>query len=323
MNKSDMSSPLWLVGTGLMAQEYAKVLLSLKVPFVAIGRGVPNCEVFLEKTGVEAVAGGLDDFLSRTDSIASRAIVAVGIEALSEASETLIRRGVRSLLVEKPGVGYPSEINSLSQFAGEHRAEVHIAYNRRFYASVRHARDLIVQEGGVRSMHFEFTEWSHVIAGLSKHPAEHRNWFLGNSTHVIDTAFFLAGEPSELCAYNTGGLSWHPASSVFTGAGKTQKGALFSYHANWEGPGRWGLELITSKNRYIFRPMETLQVQRIGSVAIEPVEMDDSLDKSYKPGLYLQTKAFIDSDLQDFVGIEDQRRLIDSFYNRMSGYGGQ
>jgi hypothetical protein len=69
--------------------------------------------------------------------------------------------------------------------------------------------------------------------------------------------------------------------------------------------------------------MESLQVQRIGSVAIEPVEIDDALDKSYKPGLYLQAKAFLDAEFDDFAGLEDQRRLIETFYNRMSGYGGK
>jgi predicted dehydrogenase len=323
MTMSDVSTPLWLVGTGPMAQEYAKVLLSLRVPFVAIGRGRSNCEAFREKTGVEAVAGGLDAFLAGTDATATHALVAVGIEALAGTTETLLRRGVRRLLVEKPGVAYPNEIGRLCEVASEHRGKVCIAYNRRFYASVRRVRELIREEGGVRSMHFEFTEWSHMIAELKKHPAEHNNWFLGNSTHVIDTAFFLAGEPVDLCAYHTGGIPWHPTSSVFTGAGRTGNGALFSYHANWEGPGRWGLEIITPRNRYILRPMESLQVQRIGSVAIEPVEIDDALDKSYKPGLYLQAKAFLDAEFDDFAGLEDQRRLIETFYNRMSGYGGK
>lgn len=322
MKREPMSSPLWLVGTGLMAQEYAKVLLALKVPFVAIGRGQSNCDAFRQKTGIEAVSGGIDGFLSGTDVTATHALVAVGIEALAGTTESLIRRGVRCLLVEKPGVAYPNEMQRLCQAASEHGSEVYIAYNRRFYASVRRVRELIREEGGVRSMHFEFTEWSHVIADLEKHPAEHNNWFLGNSTHVIDTAFFLAGDPEEMWTFHSGGLPWHPASSVFTGAGRTDRGSLFSYHANWEGPGRWNLELVTGRNRYILRPMETLQVQRIGSVAIEPVEIDDELDKSYKPGLYLQTKAFLDSTFEDFLGLEEQRRMIESFYNRMSGYGG-
>ena len=34
-----MSDNLILVGTGLMAGEYAKVLLAEKIPFTAVGRG--------------------------------------------------------------------------------------------------------------------------------------------------------------------------------------------------------------------------------------------------------------------------------------------
>lgn len=304
-----------------MAQEYAKVLLSLEVPFIAIGRGIANCEVFREKTGVDAVAGGLERFLSKTGTPPTHAVVAVGIEALSEVSGMLASRGVRHILVEKPGVAYPGEIRRLTQSASLHQTELYIAYNRRFYASVRRARELIRADGGVRSMHFEFTEWSHVISKLEKHPAELENWFLGNSTHVIDTAFFLAGSPVDLCTFYSGGLTWHPSSSVYAGAGKTVGGALFSYHANWEGPGRWGLELVTGSNRYILRPMETLQVQRLGSVAIEPVDIDDANDRDFKPGVLHQTKAFLEGSFEDLVKLEEQADMIESVYNRMSGYG--
>ena len=42
--------------------------------------------------------------------------------------------------------------------------------------------------------------------------------------------------------------------------------------------------------------MEELHIQKIGSVKIEKVEIDDDLDKKYKPGLYKQVSAFIFGD---------------------------
>ena len=53
-----------------------------------------------------------------------------------------------------------------------------------------------------------------------------------------------------------------------------QKGAMFSYFADWEAPGRWGLEVLTRKRRLIFRPMEQLQVMPLGSVKIDSVELE-------------------------------------------------
>lgn len=311
---------IWLIGTGLMGQEYAKVLRSLGSDVKVIGRGEENCSLFREKTGIQALTGGLAAHLQTDPEVPEYAIVAVGIEALTETVLMLIRHGVKYILLEKPGVGYPYEIDEISEAAEASDAHILIAYNRRFYASVMRARELIREDGGVRSMHFEFTEWSHVIRDLKKHKAEHENWFLGNSTHVIDTAFHLGGKPTEMCSFVKGGIEWHPSSSVFSGAGITEVGALFSYHANWEGPGRWTIDIITSRHRFIFKPMESLQVQKIGSVAVEPVVIDDSLDKEFKPGLYLQTKVFLDHDFSMMVTLAEQKRMIGEYYMKMSGY---
>lgn len=311
---------IWIIGTGLMAKEYAKVLQSLKVNFIAIGRGEENCASFEKEFSVQTIRGGLEEFLKTNPPIPESVIVGVGIEALTETTIALLNYNIKKILLEKPGVGYPSEIKSIVTLSNEKKANILLAYNRRFYASVLKAQEIIKEDGGVISFNFEFTEWSHVIRTLTKHKAEHHNWFLGNSTHVIDTAFYLGGKPKQLCAFVKGGIDWHPASSVFCGAGESESGALFSYQANWEGPGRWVLEIITPKHRLIFKPMETLQIQKIGSVAIEPVEIDDHLDKDFKPGLFKQTEAFINGVYDSFCDIHEQKKNIDNVYLKMSGY---
>jgi hypothetical protein len=121
-------------------------------------------------------------------------------------------------------------------------------------------------------------------------------WFIANSTHVIDLAFYLGGRPLDMSSYTKGSLDWYKPASVFAGAGVSDKGALFSYQANWGAPGRWSVEILTLKHRLILRPMEQLYIQKIGSVAIEKVEIDDILDREYKPGLYLQVKSFLKND---------------------------
>ena len=302
-----------------MAIEYAKVLKELSVDFTTIGRGDKSSNSFFATTGVRATTGGLDDFLRTMPPLPEGAIVAVGIEALSDTTIKLLNYGVSLILLEKPGVAYADEITSLVALTRKKNAQVLIAYNRRFYSSVRKARELIAADGGATSFVFEFTEWSHVVRTLAKHPAEHNNWFLGNSSHVIDTAFFLGGKPTEMSHYVKGGLDWHPASSIFAGAGVTDSGALFSYHANWEAPGRWVLEMLTKKHRFIFKPMEKLQVQDLGSVAVNFVEMDDSLDVNFKPGLYLLTKSFLEGDFKDFCDVNEQNDMM-KFYKGISNY---
>ena len=43
-------------------------------------------------------------------------------------------------------------------------------------------------------------------------------------------------------------------------------------------------------------PHGRLQIQKIGSVAVDFVDIDDCLDKDFKPGLYKQTEAFLAED---------------------------
>jgi len=303
-----------------MAVEYAKVLDTLSCSYTVIGRSVKSCKDFFKLTNVQAIEGGVEKYLQTEPAIPKCAIVSVGVESLSEVAILLLNYGVSSILLEKPGVGYASEIQFLAKLTSEKGALVFLAYNRRFYASVIKAKELIENDGGVSSFQFEFTEWSHSIKNLKKTITEHNNWFLGNSSHVIDTAFYLGGSPTEISAYHKGGLDWHPASSVFAGAGVSDKGALFSYNANWEAPGRWVLEVLTKKHRFIFKPMEKLQVQDIGSTVVNFVEFDESLDTQFKPGLYLQTKAFINAEYSNFLNIHEQMKMIESVYRKMSNY---
>ena len=311
---------VWIVGAGSMTKEYLKVLEALNYKSLVIGRSVSNCQKIKEEFDCEIISSGLTEFLATNPPLPQKAIVAVGIEALKDVTIELLNYGVKEILLEKPGVAYANEINDLVNLANQQKAQILLAYNRRFYASVLKAEEFIIEDGGVSSFNFEFTEWSHTIRTLEKTKEEHHNWFLGNSTHVIDTAFFLGGKPEKLSAYYKGGLDWHPKSSNFCGSGISTKRALFSYHADWESPGRWVIEILTKKRRLIFKPMESLQVQNLGSVAINPVEIDDILDKEYKPGIYLQTKAFIEGEYGRFCTINEQSEMINLFYLKMSGY---
>jgi hypothetical protein len=88
---------------------------------------------------------------------------------------------------------------------------------------------------------------------------------------AYDRRFYAAtlrvgGTPVELATFTAGAFAWHPAASAFAGAGRTDRDVLFSYHSNWAAPGRWGLEVLTSKHRLIFRPLRVAadHAKRIG-----------------------------------------------------------
>jgi predicted dehydrogenase len=312
-------SDMLLVGAGPMAIEYAKVLRSLSVDTTVVGRGAGSAADFKEATGVEVHEGGIEAWLALNAVLPSHAIIAVGEKSIGSSALLLIKHGVKNLLVEKPGGATIDEIRQVREMAGQCGAQVFVGYNRRFYASVMKSRDIISEDGGVTSFNFEFTEWSHVVKDLKKETGVKEHWFLHNSTHVIDLAFNLGGKPRDIACYTGGGIDWHPAASIFSGAGVSDRNALFSYQANWEAPGRWGVEVLTKKHRLIFRPLEKLQIQKVGSVAIEFLEIDDPLDRDYKPGLFRQVQAFVRGAEGELCSIQEQADMMAVYY-KMSNY---
>lgn len=309
----------WLVGAGSMAVDYAKVLKALDVSTLVIGRGDSSALAFSERAGFAVQRGGLDTFLARAPRLPEAAIVAVGVEGLAEITQRLLDYGVRRILVEKPGALRHQELREVAAKAEARSAEVLIAYNRRMYASTLHAQRLIAEDGGMQSMHFEFTEWGHVVEGLQKADGVKSAWLLGNSTHVIDLAFYLGGTPVDMHCYTSGTLNWHPSSAVFAGAGLTDCGVLFSYQANWGAPGRWSVEVLSANYRLIFRPMESLQIVKKGSVAVESVALNDQRDKEFKPGLYEQVTRFLWGGARGLCTVEEQLAHW-PLYKRIAGY---
>lgn len=310
-----------LVGTGNIARDYVKVLRGLNVPFGVIGRSEESCHCFSEELSVPAYHGGVEQNIDSLDQF-DCAILAIDASQLSGVSCFLVSHGLRSLLVEKPGGITRHDIAVMNQMVEETGSQIYIAYNRRFYASVMQAEKIAREDGGVQSFHFEFTEWPHTVlaSGLPSETIE--NWFLCNSTHIIDTAFFLGGLPKEIVSFTNGNAFWTKEKMQFAGAGITQTGALFDYCANWDAPGRWNIELLTKKHRLIFRPMERLQIQEVKSVKINlDNSVDYTLDTEYKPGLYKEVAAFLAMDPSEHHYLKTVKEQLEMFslYEKIAG----
>lgn len=317
-----MDSTLWLIGAGPMAEAYAPVLQAQHVSFRVIGRSRASAEAFHKATGLSVLEGGLEAALA-TLPAPNQAIVAVGVEQLASTTQQLLAAGCHRLLVEKPGALTLSELQAVHATAKEKEARVWIAYNRRFYASVQKLRQLVAADGGLTSAAFEFTEWSHRLRDLQTAPGVKEHWLLANSTHVIDLAFHFIGLPAQgkWHAWQCGSLDWHPAAARFHGAGLSERGMPFVYQADWEAPGRWGVELLTRRNRYFLRPMESLQAIPLGSLEAHLVALGDYLDHQFKPGLFRQCEAFLGEqpDQDQLCSLEEQLKIFPIYY-QIAGY---
>lgn len=309
-----------LIGAGPMAQSYGHAFRALSRDCVVIGRGQSSAETFEQTVGLPVLTGGLEANIAQLSAV-SHAIVALPVPALAQQTLALMEAGVRNILVEKPAGLNVEEINRVAAMARKTASRVYVAYNRRFYASVQTAKRRIEADGGATSFRFEISEWADRIGPSAQPDNVKAAWFLANSTHVVDMAFFLGGFPKTISASSAGSVGWHTP-SVFVGHGETQDGALFSYHGDWGASPRWMVEVCTAGHTYMFQPLEGLKVRTKAGFAIEEIALDPVEDTApLKPGVKAQTEAFLSDDVSsDLLSIEDHLSHVRNLYDFMSGH---
>ena len=311
-----------VLGAGEMGRAHLKVLASL-IPgrCAAYAPSARNREAVLA-CGAQFFTGALADAVRAFAP--THGIVATPVDDLHASAGLLLDAGLRTLLIEKPVALDVTAAAGLLSRARATGTRAWAGYNRRQYASVLKAREMIRASGEkISSVVFEFTEWSHVVAALESQSAHAKaRWLIANSLHVVDGALHLVGLPvaGRSLVVSRGSLPWHPSASAFAGAGVTSADVAFSYCANWDAPGRWGFEWLTPSTRYIFRPIEKLHVMRRGSVAVEEVPVDDVFEREFKPGVYRQDILFLEGDPGgELATLEAAVALID-LGQRMAGY---
>lgn len=297
-----------------MAQEYAKVLKSLNQEIIVIGRGEESASKFEAEIHHSVIRGGLENFLKFSQDEFSGAIITTGIDELATATRQIIEFGINNILVEKPLSFSKQELIGLKDLARLKKARIVIGYNRRFYSSTETAKRMIEEDGGVSSFSFQFTEWSRVIEGTKKSDRIKQNWFLANSSHLVDMAFYLGGKPSVMHSHQSGELYWHKPAK-FSGSGLVHNSIPFSYVADWTAPGRWRIEICTTKRKLLFSPLEKLSCETIYPYKLEEISIEDSIDIQFKPGLFEQVKAFLNREKLDsrFCTIDEQIELFDHY----------
>ena len=310
---------LILIGAGKMAINYIDVLKAQLVNFAVICRNINRAKELKIKKEIEIFDGGIDFFIEKSIRIPNMAIVCVDEKNLYEVTKSLIKAGVKNILVEKPCGVNKIQINSLNKISEIYSTKILVAYNRRFYESVHNAKNIINEDGGVRSCFFEFTEWTHQFEKLNVKDIFKEKLLICNSSHVLDLFIFFCGSPKNLNCFRSGELEWHKSASVFSGSGISKKGVIFSYIADWESAGRWNLELTTKYRRLYFSPLEKLFCVDRGKLEKYEIKPKNNLDIEYKPGLYKMVKSFRENLHKDFCSIKDQKQNFE-FYYKIANY---
>lgn len=289
-----------IIGAGYIAKEYAIALSKLKISDVTIlGKSKKNLEKFKEFSNFEIIAGGYEINLSKIKK-KDLVIIATPIQELMNAAKKVIDNGHDRILIEKPGSVFKNDLIELEQLI--EKQKVRLAYNRFFYPSFHKLKLLVEKEGGITSCKFDFTEWLHTIQVDKYDDMICKRWGISNSLHVISMALELIGMPEEISVQQTGNLEWHPAGSIFVGSGISQKNIPFSYHANWGGGGRWGIEIITKENIYKLMPLEKLFVSKKGSIEWKEIPIK-KIFSNVKEGIAEEIATMLDDELDKKIGM--------------------
>ena len=177
------------------------------------------------------------------------------------------------------------------------RTRVMIGVNRRFYSNIQQALLEILHRGPIRGILVETHEHiSNFRNRLQFEKWVYDEWMIANSIHAIDMfrRKMLAGEPAQvqqLTAKNTNGDN-----KSVTAVLEFENGAIGTFISHFNSGGV-GITVYGDGVTAVLKPMEQgfLYYANGRSVALE-VSRDDL---TYKPGLYLQNKAFLSSIINE------------------------
>ncbi len=249
-------------------------------------------------------------------------IIATPISLLIPAAQRLASLGFRRLLIEKPVSLWSREIEELADACEAQGVDAVCAYNRIAYPSFIEARARVAQEQGITSCTYAMTEmikpdWSNRFTS-----DELARWGVANTLHVISLAHALIGMPQQWQGYRQGrAVAWHPTGSIFVGAGVSERGIPFSYHADWGSTGRWVVELHTAVSSYRFCPLETLQRRASAMAEWEPIPVA-TFAPEVKAGFVEQVAALLSEELRPHVPLVSLRQVaaLTRFGENVFGY---
>jgi len=301
-----------IIGSGYIALEYVKALKKLKIKNIEILSKSENSLDNKVLSEYKIIFGGFEKKINLIEK-KDLTIIATPINLLVKATTLAIKSGQENILIEKPGSLFKTDLIILEKLIKKQK--VRIAYNRLFYPNFQKLKILSKIDGGITSCKFDFTEWVHTIPFGKYKKDVYRRWGISNSLHVISMAMELIGMPKKITTNQHGNLKWHPTGSIFVGNGVSEKNIPFSYHANWEGGGRWGIEVVTKKNIYRLSPLEKLFVLKKGTTEWKEIQIKNIFPK-IKMGLAEEIVIMLDDALEKQLKMVTIKKAIE--YNKLA-----
>ncbi|MDB3982323.1 Gfo/Idh/MocA family oxidoreductase [Candidatus Pelagibacter sp.] len=306
------------VGSGYMANEYAKVLTGkLKNKCEIIGstnRSNNRIKEFNNKFKVKKHYKNLDDMmlLSKPDIV---------IVCVSELSTYTVLKKVSNYpcicLIEKPvGLDF-IESKKILNLRKHKNFLPFVALNRRHYSSVLNAKKLLENDKSKRIINI-FDQENSINAKKTGQPHKVvKNWMYANSIHMIDFAY-LFGRGIIKSIKKLSGVKFLQEGIVSTKL-IFDSGDVVYYHCIWNRPAPWSLQISTTKYFLELKPIEKLSFLTNKNRKWTSIK-SSYLDTKYKPGIFSLLKEILSykknkiSNLQNLRYSNDLMRLIRNIY---------
>ena len=300
-----------IIGAGSISIEYAKVIDALNVKYVIFQRSSSNKKVpdnlnLIKRDSIKDL--DLNEF--------THIINCVDLENQAKVNFFLLQNSNAKILSEKPGFIFEADYLKALNLSKEIKSNFFVAYNRRFFQSVIKLKELSELDGGITSMHFEFTEWQKSVEETNISMKLKEKWALLNSSHVIDLAFFICGNPKDINCETFAALDWHPRSAIMKGYGVTFLGIPFSFSSDWSSAGRWEINIFTKRRKFILSPLEKLKYIEKETVLIKDFEMSND---NFKHGFYKQIDSFLFNNAKNIPSLENAYYL-NKIVTKICGY---
>jgi predicted dehydrogenase len=317
--KNFKNNSIALIGTGLMANQYALAINEMNIKNVQIiSKSKHKGEKFCKQFGFKHLLyGGYKNNIKNLDN-PDLVIVSLPIPLLLDATQELLKNNFTNILIEKPGSLYHNELLKLSKKITNQN--IRIGYNRLLYPSFLKLKSILSDEE-ITSCTFNFTEWVHKII-FDKYASDvYQRWGTSNSLHLISMAFELIGMPKTITSYQYGKLDWHKSGSIFVGSGVSKLQIPFSYHADWKSAGRWNIEIMTKKGKYRLSPLEELYFCRLGETIWRKITLTTPFPKS-KAGISEEIATMLSNDknVKKYLPSLTEAALYNKITSKIFGY---
>jgi predicted dehydrogenase len=278
---------LGVVGVGPISVEHIKVveaICGMRVTGITSRRFNKALE-FTKKINSEIrVYETVKDLVSRgrVDGL----LILVSCPEMYSVVKECCRFGIPIFLEKPPGLSL-RETEDLAKEADKYSVKNMVGFNRRFYSIFRKGVEIIKSHGDIRGVMIEGHErfWK-VIPQVDQRLRE--NWLFANSTHTIDLIRFFGGNVERFFPLSRGRHEKY--GDQFQASFEFDSGAIGSYVSHWYSPGGWSVRLFGDGVTVEYKPLEV--GKWVDSDFQEHEILPDKQDSEFKPGFFLQMKAY-------------------------------